>query len=71
MRLKSKKILPVAAVALVLGGIAGTLVLTALVPNDDPVLTVSKQWGWTEVQWPFALDQFGRGKRGQIKEMST
>ena len=62
MRLKSKNILPVAAVALVLGGIAGTLVPTALVPADDPVLSAAKQSGWTEVQWPFPIDQFGRGK---------
>ena len=51
-----------AAVALVLGGIAGTLVPTALVPADDPVLSAAKQSGWTEVQWPFPIDQFGRGK---------
>jgi hypothetical protein len=63
----SKKTFAVAAVALVLGATAGVLVLpTAHGPNDDPALAVSKSTaGWTEVQWPFPLDQFGRGKAFQ------
>jgi hypothetical protein len=60
--MKIKQALPVAVVALVLGGVAAALVLpTAIGTNDGPALA-SKQAGWTEVQWPFPLDQFGRGK---------
>lgn len=61
--MKSKKALPVAAVALMLGGSVGALVLLdALRLDDDPALAVSKQSGWSESQWPFPIDQFGRGK---------
>jgi hypothetical protein len=64
--MKSKMTLAVAAVALVMGATAGVLVLpTVLGPNNDPALAVSKPTGWTEVQWPFPLDQFGRGKAFQ------
>ncbi len=64
--MKSKTTFAVAAVALVLGATAGVLVLaTAPGPKDAPALTVSKPTGWTEVQWPFPLDQFGRGKAFQ------
>jgi hypothetical protein len=58
-----RKALPVAAVALMLGAAAGALLLpTALTPDGQPKLAGSKRSGWTEVQWPFPLDQFGRGK---------
>jgi len=61
--MRDKAILPVAAVALVLGGVAGAFVAPAAVRlNHAPVLVVSKQPGWAEVQWPFPIDQFGRGK---------
>ena len=65
--MKSNKTLLVAAVALVLGGAAGTLVLlpAARWLHDRPAQAVSKQSGWTEVQWPFPIDQFGRGKAFQ------
>jgi hypothetical protein len=60
--MKVEQTLSVAVVALVLGGVAGALVLpTTIGPGDAPTLA-SKQAGWTEVQWPFPLDQFGRGK---------
>jgi hypothetical protein len=61
--MKSKQTLAVAAVALVLGGVAGAFVAPAAFRlNNDPARAVSKQSGWTEVQWPFPTDQFGRGK---------
>jgi len=64
--MSKEKTLAVAAVALVLGATAGVFVLpTALGPNDDAVLAASKPTGWTEMQWPFPLDQFGRGKAFQ------
>jgi hypothetical protein len=61
--MKGKQVLPVAAVALALGGVAGAFVVPAAFRlNDPPALAVSKQSGWTEVRWPFPIDQFGRGK---------
>ena len=55
-----------AAVALALGAVTGALVLPAAFrSNDTLTLAVSKQAGWTEVQWPFPADQFGRGKAFQ------
>jgi len=63
-------ILPVAAVALVLGAVAGMLVLpTALGLNDRPATaTALKHQGWVEAQWPFPTDQFGRGKTFRCSE---
>jgi hypothetical protein len=65
----AKKVVPLAAVALVLGAVAAALVLPAAMrPSDrdelvgSKDLAVSKQAGWTETQWPFPTDQFGRGK---------
>lgn len=60
--MKGKEILPVAAVALVLGGAAGAFVAPAAFRLNDAPALVSKPPGWTEVQWPFPIDQFGRGK---------
>lgn len=63
--MQSRKTLTVAAVALALGATAGAFVLpTALGPKDDPTI-VARRSGWSEVSWPFPLDQFGRGKAFQ------
>jgi hypothetical protein len=59
----TKEVLPLAVGALLLGAAAGVLVWPSAVgPNDRDDLAVSKQVGWTETQWPFPIDQFGRGK---------
>jgi hypothetical protein len=58
--------LPLAAAALLLGAAAGVFVSpTGFGPNDRGGEAVSKQAGWTEAQWPFPTDQFGRGKAFQ------
>lgn len=58
--------MPIAVVALVLGGSAGALMVPTLLGlNDRAVVAASKQSGWTETPWPFPLDQFGRGKAFQ------
>ena len=56
-----KKTIPVAVIALFLGAAAGTFVVQGLKSTKIPALDLPRE-GWTEVQWPFALDQFGRGK---------
>jgi hypothetical protein len=66
--MKVKQTLPVAVVALVLGGVAGALVLPTTIEPGDVLTSASKQAGWTEVQWPFPLDQFGRGKAFRCSE---
>jgi hypothetical protein len=45
--------------ALLLSGLAGVLALSAGRPADNAAANRSI---WTEVQWPFPLDQFGGGK---------
>ncbi len=53
-----------AAAGLLLGGVvSAALVAAALRHSDGPGSTLSTASpSWTEVQWPFPLDQFGRGK---------
>jgi hypothetical protein len=67
--MKSRTSLAIAAAALALGGLAGLLLLsTSSRVDDKPALAVSQQPGWTEVQWPFPTDQFGRGKAFRCNE---
>lgn len=61
--MKHKTTLAIAAVALVLGGIAGVM----LVPTSDRLTDLTPSApanpaGWSETRWPFPHDQFGRGK---------
>ena len=61
--MKSKDALAVAAGAFALGGRRRrVLVLPTGSVERRLTLAVSKQSGWTEMQWPFPIDQFGRGK---------
>src|SRR5688500_6012072 len=64
MPVLNRNAIAVAAAALALGGLTGALVLSlAFRANDTaPASTAFQQPGWTEVQWPFPIDQFGRGK---------
>ena len=59
--MKSRTALVVVAVALALCSAAGAIVLSAGWLAADPS-AASRQPAWTEVQWPFPMDQFGRGK---------
>ena len=52
----------VVVAALGLGGVAGTLVLLPRNPGDNAGGPV-----WNEVQWPFPIDQWGRGRAFQCK----
>jgi hypothetical protein len=52
-----------AAVAVGLGGLVGAFALLAgnRTPNDGAAAS-SPRAVWTEVQWPFPMDQWGKGK---------
>lgn len=50
----------VAAAALVLCGLGSALVLGSAAP--DRAAAASPQPNWTEVPWPFPMDQWGKGK---------
>jgi hypothetical protein len=60
-----KKTATIAAivVAFALGGLVGALALLAAKPAE-PVSTTetAPQSAWTETQWPFLMDQWGKGK---------
>ncbi len=56
----------VAAASLGAGVLVGALILSAdKLADRSPRAAVSTGATWTEVQWPFPLDQFGRGKAFQ------
>ena len=48
--------------AFVLGGIVGAFVLLVRSPGNSALSPV-----WTELPWPFPIDQWGRGKAFQCK----
>jgi len=56
------------AAAFIAGGVIGLLVYaaTGLSQSERPVAAVGRP-AWTEVQWPFAMDQWGRGKAYRCK----
>jgi hypothetical protein len=57
-----------AAVAVGLGGLVGAFALLAgnRTPNDGAAAS-SPRAVWTEVQWPFPMDQWGKGKAFRCK----
>src|ERR1700687_4995595 len=56
------------AAAFGLGGLVGAFVLFAGNPSVDSGAAVSApQPVWTEVQWPFPIDQWGKGRAFQCK----
>lgn len=61
MRIRATAIAVVAAFGL--GGLVGAFVLFAGNPSEDGGAAVSAPHPvWTEVQWPFPIDQWGKGK---------
>jgi hypothetical protein len=66
--MKRTTVIAVAA-AFVAGGLAGALAYAAIVLPDKsgPVAATALRPAWTEVKWPFAVDQWGRGKAYQCK----
>ena len=63
------KMFPFAVIATFgLGGAVGAFALLAPNPTSDAVSALgTPRPVWTEVQWPFPLDQWGRGKAFQCK----
>jgi hypothetical protein len=56
------------AAALILGGLAGTAALLAGKPSDGVRTAAAPPHpAWTESQWPFLMDQWGKGKAFQCK----
>jgi hypothetical protein len=57
-----------AAAAFGLGGLVGALALLASIrTEDDGAAAGPPRPVWTEVQWPFLMDEWGRGKAFQCK----
>jgi hypothetical protein len=53
----------VAIVAFGLGGLVGALALFAwTLPNRDDTTAMPSHPVWVEVQWPFSMDEWGKGK---------
>jgi hypothetical protein len=53
----------VAVAAFGLGGLVGAIAfLASALPNRGGAATAPSHPVWTEVQWPFAMDQWGKGK---------
>ena len=52
----------IAATAFALGGLAGAFALLGDRPADSDMAADAAHPAWTEVQWPFPLDQWGKGK---------
>jgi hypothetical protein len=53
--------------ALGLGGAVGAFSLLARNPGDGVSASSAPRPVWTEVQWPFPMDQWGRGKAFRCK----
>jgi hypothetical protein len=62
----SKRIVSIAAVALA-AAIGGYAVFLAVTPAQSPRVSSRDRPVWTETAWPFALDQWGRGRAFQCK----
>src|SRR5215204_5420291 len=57
-----KTTITLAIAAFALGGLVGAYALLAERPVERGTATGALHPVWTEVQWPFPLDQWGRGK---------
>src|SRR5215204_846880 len=60
-----KTTITLAIAAFALGGLVGAYALLAERPVERGTATGALHPVWTEVQWPFPLDQWGRGKAFQ------
>jgi hypothetical protein len=56
-----------AVIAFVLGGLVGVYALLAERPLERGVAAGAMHPAWSETQWPFALDQWGKGKAFRCK----
>jgi hypothetical protein len=58
----------IAVAAFGLGGLVGAIAfLASALPNRGGVATAPSHPVWAEVQWPFAMDQWGKGKAYRCK----
>ena len=57
----------VAVAAFALGGLVGAYALLAEHPVERGKAAGAVRPAWTEVHWPFALDQWGKGKAFRCK----
>ena len=55
----------IAAATFALGGLVGAVALLAGHPPTGDVAMAPLRPAWTEVQWPFPLDEWGKGKAFQ------
>src|SRR5712664_1452446 len=62
----SKKFVTVAVVAFA-AAIGGYAVFLAVTPAEPPRVSSRDRPVWTEIAWPFALDQWGRGRAFQCE----
>ena len=56
-----------AAAAFVLGGLVGVYALLAERPLERGVALGAMHPVWSEMQWPFPMDQWGKGKAFRCK----
>lgn len=64
--MRKKSIIVVTAAAFGLGGLIGTLAWLAIGYAKETVLSNGRPT-WTEVAWPFLLDEWGKGKAFQCR----
>jgi hypothetical protein len=62
----SKRIVTVAAVALA-ASVGGYAVFLAVTPPESQRVSSGDRPVWTEIAWPFSLDQWGRGRAFQCR----
>ena len=67
--MKGRSTIAIVAVAFGLGGLIGMLAWLASAYTKDDALS-NAQPTWTEVAWPFATDEWGKGKAFQCKAFS-
>ena len=55
------------AAAFGVGGLVGALIATGWLAESGDAVATTPRPVWTEVQWPFLMDQWGKGKAFQCK----
>ena len=64
--MKRRNMIAVSGVAFALGGLVALLSWSAIVYTNEAVLSDDRPT-WTEVSWPFAPDEWGKGKAFRCK----
>jgi hypothetical protein len=63
----SIRVISIAAAGLFLGGVVSAVLVAATLRHSDGLPASTAPPKWTEMPWPFPLDQFGRGKAFQCE----